>query len=256
MAGPWVIDPAKMTKLDGLSPEQRAVLSLVLDARKSYGEAAKILGVSETTVRERAHAAIDALARDPVREPPSPVPPEAPPPKRSGTSLKGGLLTGLVLGSIAAVIILLTSGGNKTTSSTSTSTPALARHVPTTVHTATPTFPTSRSTSISALKSTTTKASPSPSVLSITAKADGEPKYNVKSLTATAGLVSIDFTNSSPLDHNVTVANSTGEVLGSTTTFRGGSRTLSLTLKAGTYRFYSSVPGQRTAGMEGTLAVR
>ncbi|MGH2833438.1 MAG: plastocyanin/azurin family copper-binding protein [Solirubrobacteraceae bacterium] len=279
-----------MSKLDGLSPEQRAVLSLVLDARKSYGEAAQILGLSESTVRERAHAAIDALARDPVREPPSPAPVETSTPKRSGTSVKGGLLIGLVLGSIAAAIILLTSGGGKS-STNSTSTPAFARSIPTAVRTLGRklTAPRSR-TSISAstpkstasIKSlpvsprkktvaraaqpttaakttstpTTTKASSIPSVLSLAANAGGQLQYSTKSLTATAGSVSIDFTNRSPLAHNVTVANSAGEVIGSTPTFQGGTKTLNLALKPGTYKFYCSVPGHRMAGMEGTLTVR
>ena len=33
-------------------------------------------------------------------------------------------------------------------------------------------------------------------------------------------------------------------------------KTLSVTLKAGTYKFYCSVPGHRMAGMEGTLTVQ
>jgi uncharacterized cupredoxin-like copper-binding protein len=44
-------------------------------------------------------------------------------------------------------------------------------------------------------------------------------------------------------------------VLGATPTFSGGSRTLTLNLKPGTYTFYCTVPGHRAAGMEGTLTV-
>jgi Sigma-70, region 4 len=51
-----------MPQLDSLSPDQRAVLSLVLDKGKSYGEVAELLGLSEDAVREWAHAALDALA--------------------------------------------------------------------------------------------------------------------------------------------------------------------------------------------------
>ena len=54
----------------------------------------------------------------------------------------------------------------------------------------------------------------------------------------------------------MTVESSSGKVLGATPTFQGGSRTLSLTLKAGTYKFFCSVPGHRMAGMEGTLTVQ
>jgi uncharacterized cupredoxin-like copper-binding protein len=92
--------------------------------------------------------------------------------------------------------------------------------------------------------------------LSLAANAEGELKFNTTSLTAKAGKVSIAFTNSAALSHNVTVASSSGAVLGATPTFQGGSKTLSLNLTPGTYKFYCSVPGHRQAGMEGTLTVR
>jgi hypothetical protein len=53
-----------MTDLDTLPPDQRAVLSLVLERGKSYGEVADMLGIPESAVRERAHGALDALASD------------------------------------------------------------------------------------------------------------------------------------------------------------------------------------------------
>jgi hypothetical protein len=55
-----------MTELDRLPPDQRAVLSLVLDRGKSYGEVAEMLAIPESAVRDRAHAALDALANDPA----------------------------------------------------------------------------------------------------------------------------------------------------------------------------------------------
>ena len=58
----------------------------------------------------------------------------------------------------------------------------------------------------------------------------------------------------SQLEHNVTIA-SGSTVLGAIQTFGGGTRTLTLKLKPGTYTFYCSVPGHRQAGMEGTLTV-
>lgn len=91
--------------------------------------------------------------------------------------------------------------------------------------------------------------------LSLAANAEGQLKYDKTALTAHAGDVSIDFTNMSPLSHNVTLESSSGSVLGATPTFQGGSRTLSLTLKPGVYKFFCSVPGHRMAGMEGTLTV-
>ena len=91
--------------------------------------------------------------------------------------------------------------------------------------------------------------------LTLEANPEGQLKYNKTSLTASAGKVSIDFTNMAPLGHNLTVESSSGKILGATETFQGGSRTLTLELKAGTYKFFCSVPGHRTAGMEGTLTV-
>jgi plastocyanin len=92
--------------------------------------------------------------------------------------------------------------------------------------------------------------------LSLEANAEGQLKYNTTSLTAKAGKVSIDFTNMAPEEHNVTVESASGEKVGATPTFQGGSKTLSLNLKPGTYKFFCSVPGHRMAGMEGTLTVK
>lgn len=114
----------------------------------------------------------------------------------------------------------------------------------------------------SAPAQSTTKAAASsgtssaPENLSLEANAEGQLKYNTTSLSAKAGKVSIDFTNMAPVGHNVTVESASGEKVGATPTFQGGSKTLSLNLKPGTYMFFCSVPGHRMAGMEGTLTVK
>ena len=92
--------------------------------------------------------------------------------------------------------------------------------------------------------------------LTVEANAEGQLKYNKTVLTAKAGKVSIDFTNMSPLGHNLTVESSAKQIVGATPTFQGGSKVLTLELKAGTYKFFCSVPGHRMAGMEGTLTVQ
>ncbi len=94
------------------------------------------------------------------------------------------------------------------------------------------------------------------SSLSLSAASGGQLEYSTKSLSASAGKVSIDFSNSSPLGHNLTIESSSGQTVGATPTFQGGSKTLSLNLKPGTYKFFCSVPGHRQAGMEGTLVVK
>jgi plastocyanin len=90
--------------------------------------------------------------------------------------------------------------------------------------------------------------------LKLIANPTGQLSYNTKQLNTTAGTVTIVMTNMAPLEHNVTVA-SGSTVLGATPTFVGGTKSLTLKLKAGTYTFYCSVPGHRQAGMEGTLTV-
>jgi plastocyanin len=92
--------------------------------------------------------------------------------------------------------------------------------------------------------------------LTLEANPEGQLKYNKTSLSATAGKASIALTNSSPLEHNVTVESSSGKILGATATFKGGTKALTLDLKPGTYKFFCTVPGHRQAGMEGTLTVK
>lgn len=92
--------------------------------------------------------------------------------------------------------------------------------------------------------------------LSLAADPSGQLKYNKKTLSAKAGKVSIDFTNMAPENHNMTIQKGTsGAVVGATPTFMGGSKTLTVNLKPGTYTFYCSVPGHRAGGMVGTLTV-
>ncbi|HWG07742.1 MAG TPA: plastocyanin/azurin family copper-binding protein [Solirubrobacteraceae bacterium] len=90
--------------------------------------------------------------------------------------------------------------------------------------------------------------------LKLEANPAGQLSYTTKQLTAKAGKVTIDFSNSSPVEHDVAIAQGS-TVVGQTPIFTGGSKTLAVTLKPGTYSFYCTVPGHRAAGMEGTLKV-
>jgi plastocyanin len=98
-------------------------------------------------------------------------------------------------------------------------------------------------------------AKPTTGPLALSANPQGQLAYNTTSLAAATSHVTIDFTNRAPLMHNVTIANSSGKVLGATPTFQGGTKALSLNLPPGTYTFYCSVPGHEQAGMKGTLTV-
>ena len=94
------------------------------------------------------------------------------------------------------------------------------------------------------------------SKLTISAATSGALMFNAKTLKAKAGTVSITFVNHSPEGHNLTIVRGTnGAMAGATPTFAGGSKTLKLRLKAGTYTYYCSVPGHRQGGMQGTLTV-
>jgi plastocyanin len=92
--------------------------------------------------------------------------------------------------------------------------------------------------------------------LAIAANPSGSLAYDKKTLSAKAGKVTITMTNMSPVGHNITIQQGTsGSVLGSTPTFMGGTKSVSVNLKAGTYTFFCSVPGHRAGGMVGTLTV-
>ena len=94
------------------------------------------------------------------------------------------------------------------------------------------------------------------SSLAIAANPSGSLSYDKKTLSAKAGKVTITMTNMAPIGHNLTIQQGTsGAVLGSTPTFQGGTKSVSLNLKPGTYTFYCSVPGHRAGGMVGTLTV-
>lgn len=92
------------------------------------------------------------------------------------------------------------------------------------------------------------------STLKLTANPSGLLSYDTKQLAARAGTVTIVMANTSPVEHNVTIAQGS-TVLGATPTFTAGTRNVTLKLKRGTYTFYCSVPGHRQAGMEGTLTI-
>jgi plastocyanin len=147
--------------------------------------------------------------------------------------------------SVALLALLVAGCGSSSSGSTSSSssTPAAPATTPST---------SSSSTSSSSNGGNASKGA----ALSLEANPEGELKYNTTSLTAKAGNVSIDFKNTSSLPHNVTIESASGEKAGATPTFSGGEKSVSVSLKPGTYKFFCSVPGHRQAGMEGTLTVK
>jgi len=104
------------------------------------------------------------------------------------------------------------------------------------------------------------QAAPTPtqqgaSQLKLTADPTGNLKFSTDALSAKAGNVRITLTNPSPVDHNVTLQTPQG-TKGGPTVGKGGTSTISATLKPGKYVYYCSVPGHREGGMQGELTVK
>ena len=107
---------------------------------------------------------------------------------------------------------------------------------------------------IPTISSATTNAkTTTTSIVHISAAASGL-RYVQKVVHAYAGRIEIVFSNPSALKHNVNVENGEQE-LGKTKTVAHATTKLFITLKAGRYNFYCSVPGHEAAGMHGTLVV-
>lgn len=121
------------------------------------------------------------------------------------------------------------------------------------------TTPTTSTTPATTPTTTTPTAGKGGAASTIAQSADptGQLKFTKSSLTAKAGKVTVDFTNKSPVPHDMVIQQGTnGSVVGKTPVFSGGSKTFTVNLKPGKYTFYCSVPGHRQAGMQGTLTVQ
>jgi plastocyanin len=92
------------------------------------------------------------------------------------------------------------------------------------------------------------------STVAISSPADGLA-YDQTDVTATAGSVTIDYTNPQGLSHDVVIEDSSGAELGKTDLVAQGDASTTVDLQAGTYTFFCDVPGHREGGMEGTLTV-
>ena len=102
----------------------------------------------------------------------------------------------------------------------------------------------------------TTAAAPATSAATLTADPSGALKFNTTTLSAKAGTVTITMDNpsSSGVPHGIAVEGN-GVDQDGTTVDPGGTSTVTVKLKPGTYSFYCPVPGHEAAGMKGTLTV-
>ena len=97
-------------------------------------------------------------------------------------------------------------------------------------------------------------ARPAATTLSLSADSSGKLKFNKTSLSAKAGKVTLKMANPSNLPHAVGVSGKGVDKDGKTVR-KGGTSTVTLTLKKGKYSFYCPVDGHKAAGMKGTLTV-
>jgi hypothetical protein len=146
-----------MSRLDDLPPDQRAVLLLLVRQGKSHAEIADMLGIPQSAVRNRARAALDALAVQPgeihgatheqagdgSRQTWTSATNSLPSSRRGGALL----LAALVVIVVVAVILITSGGGSHKAPSAQTGSGTST----------TATTPSSSSTSTSASTSSTSK---------------------------------------------------------------------------------------------------
>lgn len=92
--------------------------------------------------------------------------------------------------------------------------------------------------------------------LSIPADPTGQLAYLVSSATAKAGRVTIDSLNKASVPHDISLQGPGGLNVHGKVVSNGGTSTVKVTLKPGSYTFYCSVDAHRQAGMVGKIVVR
>lgn len=93
----------------------------------------------------------------------------------------------------------------------------------------------------------------SESVFDVEADPSGALAYTEDEATVSPGKVTVNFTNSSPVPHDVRIEDDSEKYVGGTEVITESTESTNVNLKPGEYTFYCSVPGHRQAGMEGTL---
>lgn len=90
--------------------------------------------------------------------------------------------------------------------------------------------------------------------LNIPADPNGQLLYTFKNAKADPGQLQIDSPNESPTPHNIALEGGGVDEVGPVIQ-NGKVSTIDVTVNAGKYAFYCSVPGHREGGMEGILTV-
>jgi uncharacterized cupredoxin-like copper-binding protein len=141
----------------------------------------------------------------------------------------------LVFGAAAAAVAVAgCGGGGGSSSSSASSTPAAASSTP--------------------AQTTASGGGGGGETLKLSADPSGNLAFDKKTLSAKAGKVTITMANPASIPHGVAVEGNGVDEDGQVVQ-KGGTSTVTVTLKPGKYEFYCPVPGHRQAGMEGTLTV-
>jgi len=83
-----------------------------------------------------------------------------------------------------------------------------------------------------------------------------EFKITTTSTSLPAGSYTFDVQNKGSFPHDLHIATSDGSEIGATSVIQaGGSATLQVSLKAGSYTIWCAVDSHRAQGMQGTLTV-
>ena len=116
---------------------------------------------------------------------------------------------------------------------------------------------TAKSTPAATATATATSAPASSGGGGQTVKLSADPsalKFDKTTLTAKAGKVTLSMANPAGIPHAIAVEGNGVDKDGKTAQ-KGGTSTVTATLKPGKYVYYCPVPGHKAAGMKGTLTV-
>ena len=105
-------------------------------------------------------------------------------------------------------------------------------------------------------QATTTAAGGGGSTLTLSADPGGQLRFDKSKLTAKAGTVTLTMDNpsSAGIPHAIAVEGNGVDKDGETVQ-AGGTSSVTVKLKPGTYEYYCPVPGHKAGGMKGTLTV-
>lgn len=92
-------------------------------------------------------------------------------------------------------------------------------------------------------------------VFDITSPADGSLSFEPDGVQAKAGVITLAYSNPSPVSHNIAIEGDQDELLDESETIANADTEASAELAPGEYVFFCTIPGHREGGMEGVLTI-